>query len=216
MTAVSGSSLSLATADGWTRTITVTGTTTITKGGAAATLADIAAGDTIRFAQTRNTDGTYTITAVEIVQPVVAGTVTAVGADSITITLRDGTSQTIKTTGSTTYRLERADGTRSDVTVGSAIVATGEKAADGTLTASSVSVRLPHVGGTVTGTSATTITITTQDGSTVTVHVGAGDDVPGRGRRHRDDRRRQGRDADRRRGHEAGRRLDRRDRGRRR
>ena len=69
VTAVSGSSVSLATDDGWTRTITVTGTTKITKGGAAATLADIAVGDTIRFGQTRNADGTYTITAIEIVRP---------------------------------------------------------------------------------------------------------------------------------------------------
>jgi hypothetical protein len=172
--AVSGSSLSLATADGWTRTITVTDATKVTKGGAAATLADIAVGDSIRFGQTRNADGTFTITAIDIVQPQVAGSVTAVTADSITITLRDGTSQTVKTTGSTTYHLERADGARSDVTVGSDIVATGEKAADGSLTASSVWVRLPHVGGTVTSTTATTITLTERDGTTVTVHVGSG------------------------------------------
>jgi uncharacterized protein DUF5666 len=171
VTAISGTSLSLATEDGWTRTISVTTATKIAKGGAAATLADIAVGDTIRFGQTRNADGTYTITAIEIVQPQVAGIVTAVGSDTITLTLRDGTSQTIRTTGSTTYHVERADGTRASVTVGSMIVARGEKAADGTLTASSVWVRLPHVAGTVTGTTATTITLTRRDGTTVTVHV---------------------------------------------
>ncbi|MEO5940956.1 MAG: DUF5666 domain-containing protein [Candidatus Limnocylindrales bacterium] len=174
VTAVSGSSLSLATADGWTRTIAVTSTTTITRGGAVATLADIAVGDEIRFRQTRATDGTFTITAVEIVQPHVAGTVTAIGADSITLTLRDGSSQTIKTTGSTVYHLERADGARSDVKVGSRIVASGEKAADGTLNASSVWVRLPHVAGTVTATTADAITLGRRDGTTVTVHVGSG------------------------------------------
>jgi endonuclease YncB( thermonuclease family) len=174
VTAVAGSNLTLATADGWTRTIAVTSATTITKGGAAATLADVAVGDTIRFAQTRNGDGTYTITAIEIVQPQVAGTVTAVGADSITITLRDGTSQTIQTTGSTAYHVEQADGTRADVTVGATIVATGAKAADGSLTASSVWVRLPRVAGTVTATSGDTITLSRRDGTTVTVHVGTG------------------------------------------
>ena len=173
VTAVNGTSLSLATEDGWTRTISVTTATTITKGGAATTLADVAVGDTIRFGQTRNADGTYTITAIEIVQPQVAGTVTAVGSDTITITLRDGTSQTVRTTGATTYHVERADGTRASVTVGSTIVASGEKAADGTLTASSVWVRLPHVAGTVTGTTANSITLTRRDGTTVTVHVDA-------------------------------------------
>ena len=173
VTAINGTSLSLATEDGWTRTISVTTATTITKGGAAATLADLVVGDTIHFRQTRNADGTFTITAIEIVQPRVAGTVTAVGSDTITITLRDGTSQTVRTTGSTTYHVERADGTRASVTVGSTIVASGETAADGTLTASSVWVRLPHVAGTVTGTTADTITLTRRDGTTVTVHVGA-------------------------------------------
>ncbi len=173
VTAIDGSNVSLATADGWTRTIAVTSTTTITKGGVAATLADLEVGDTIRFAQTRNDDGTYTITAIGIVQPQVAGTVTAVGADSITITLRDGTSQTVTTTGTTAYHVEKADGTRADVTVGSVIVATGEKNADGSLTASSVWVHLPHLAGTVASTTTDTITVTRRDGTTVTVHVGS-------------------------------------------
>jgi hypothetical protein len=173
VTAVSGTSISLATADGWTRTIAVTSATKVTKGGAAATAADIAVGDMIRFGQTRNADGTYTITAIAIVLPQVAGTVTAVGADSITITLRDGTSQTIKTTGTTAYHLAKADGKRTDVTVGTSIVATGTKAADGTLTATSVAVRLPHVAGTVTATTADTLTLSRRDGTTVTIHVGS-------------------------------------------
>jgi len=174
VTAVAGSSISLATDDGWTRTITISSTTTITKGGAAATLADLAVGDSVRLAQTRNADGTYTITAIAIVLPQVAGTVTAVDTDSITITLRDGTKQTIRTNGSTTYHHEEADGKRADVTVGAAIVATGEKAADGSLTASSVWVRLPRVAGTVTAISGSTITLNRKDGTTITIHVAAG------------------------------------------
>jgi hypothetical protein len=174
VTKISGDSVSLATEDGWTRTITVTGTTKITKGGVAATLADLAVGDVIRFGQTRNGDGTWTITAIDIVQPQVAGTVTAVGSDTITIALRDGTSRTIRTNGSTAYHLERSDATRADVTVGAAILATGEKASDGSLAASSVWVRLPHVVGTVTGTTTDTITLSRRDGTSVTIHVGAG------------------------------------------
>lgn len=171
VTAISGSSVALATEDGWTRTITTTSATTITRGGAAATLADLKVGDEIHFRQTRNDDGTYTITAIAIVLPHAAGTVTAVGADTITITLRDGTTRSITTTGTTTYRTGKAGGTRADVTVGTAIVAIGEKAADGSLTASSVGVRLPHVRGIVTATTADTITISRRDGTTLTIHV---------------------------------------------
>ncbi len=174
VTAIDGSSLSLATVDGWARTIDVTDTTMITKGGAAARLSDIAVGDSIRFNETRNADGTFTIRAIAIVQPHVAGTVTAVAPDTITLTLHDGTSQTIKTNGSTTYHVERADGERTDVAAGSTIVATGARAADGSLTATSVWVRLPHAGGTVSATSTDTITITKRDGTTLTAHVGTG------------------------------------------
>ena len=173
VTAISGSSVSLATEDGWTRTISTTSATTITRGGAAATLADLAVGDEIHFRQTRNDDGTYSITAIAIVLPHAAGTVTAVGADTITITLRDGTTQTISTTAATTYRAGKTAGTRADVKVGTVIVATGEKAVDGRLTATAVNVRLPRVQGLVTATTADTITITRRDRTTVTIHVDA-------------------------------------------
>lgn len=174
VTAIAGSNVSLATADGWTRTITIDSSTAITKGGAAATFADLVVGDTVRFAETRNGDGTWKITALEIVLAQTAGTVTAVGSDTITIKLADGTSQTIRTTAATTYHRDRSDGKRSDVTVGSTILATVEKASDGSLTAAAVWVRLPQVFGTVTSTTANTITIGRRDGSKVTVHVASG------------------------------------------
>ncbi|MBA2720687.1 MAG: hypothetical protein H0U52_15820 [Chloroflexi bacterium] len=174
VSAISGSSLSLATDEGWTRTIATTSATTFTRGGEAATLADISVGDEIRFRQTRNADGTFTITAINIVLPNAAGTVTAVGSDTITITLPDGTSKTIRTTAATTYRLGKADGTRAEVTVGATIAAIGEQAANGSLNAKTVAIRLPHVRGTVAATTADTITISRRDGTTVAVHVAAG------------------------------------------
>ncbi|MEA2519010.1 MAG: hypothetical protein QOF49_1090 [Chloroflexota bacterium] len=174
VTAISGSNLSLATDDGWTRTIAATSATTITRGGEPATLADVRVGDEIRFRETRNADATFTITAINIVLPRAAGTVTAVGTDTITITLRDGTSKTIATTGATTYRLGKAAATRADVQVGATIAAAGEQAGDGTLTAKTVTIRLPHVQGTVAATTADTITVTRRDGTTVTIHVAAG------------------------------------------
>jgi Domain of unknown function (DUF5666) len=173
VTAISGSTVSLRTVDGWTRTITVTSTTAITKGGGAATLADLQVGDSIRFAQKRNDDGTWTVTAIAILVPQTAGTVTAVGTATITISGRDGTTQTIETTGSTTYHLGKAAGSRADVTIGSMIVASGTRGSDGSFTATSVTVRLPLVFGTVSNVGSGTITITRPDGTTLTVHVGS-------------------------------------------
>jgi hypothetical protein len=171
VTAINGSNLSLKTDDGWTRTITVVASTTITKGGQAATLSDVAVGDVIRFAETRNADSTYTITRIDIVVPKVAGVVTAVGTDTITIKGRDGATTTVRTSSSTTYHVGRVDGSRSDVKVGSAIVAQGTKASDGSLDATSVTVFQPRFTGKVTAKTATTITITGPNGTTQTINV---------------------------------------------
>lgn len=173
VTAIFGSNVSLTTEDGWTRTIAVTSDTTVTKGGQPATLGDVKVGDLVRLAEKRNSDGTWTITALAVVLPQAAGTVTAVGADSITISGPDGTTQTIRTTGSTTYHRGRSDGTRADVKVGSRIVAVGERASDGSLTATSVTVALPRVAGMVTGVTSNSISITRRDGTTMTIHVGS-------------------------------------------
>jgi len=171
VTAINGSDISLRTDDGWTRTITVASDTTVTSGGQAATVADVKVGDIVRFAETRNADGSYTITRIDIVVPQVAGVVTAVGTDTITITGRNGATTTVRTSASTTYHVGRTDGLRSDVKVGSAIVAGGKKASDGSLDATTVTVLQPRVAGKVTAKTATTITITRPNGTTQTIHV---------------------------------------------
>jgi hypothetical protein len=144
---VSGSQLSLSTGDGWTRTIDASGAT-ITRDGAAVTLADVTVGTEIRFAQTRNADGTYTITRIDIEMPRTAGTVTAVGGSTITLKTMDGSAATIVLTSSTTYRVAGKDSaTLADIKVGDMVMATGSKAADGTLTATSVNAFTPGTNG---------------------------------------------------------------------
>jgi uncharacterized protein DUF5666 len=169
--AISDSSISLSTEDGWSRTIVVTADTKITRGGQPATLSDLHVGDAVRFAEKRNADGSFSITALAVELPRTAGTVKTVGPDSITITRRDGTDEIITTTGSTTYLVDRKAGSRSDVAVGSTIIAVGDRASDGTLTATRVEVALPTVVGTVTAVGDDTITIKRLDGTTLTVHV---------------------------------------------
>ena len=139
ITAISGSDLSLKTADGWTRTITVTADTTITRAGTAITVADLEVGDEIRFAQTRNADGTYTVTKIQLVIPSVAGQVTAVDGSTITVKRLDGTTETIHVDASTTYTVAGVTTpTLSDIKVGAFIVAQGTQRADGSLDAAAV------------------------------------------------------------------------------
>lgn len=140
ITAIDGSSVALKTVDGWTRTIQVTSSTQITKGGDTIALSDLAVGDTIRFRQQRNADGSFSVTRIDVVLPTVAGTVTAKTGSTITIKQRNGTSVTVHVDGSTKFRVQGVTGTASlsDVTVGMGLIANGEKNADGSLNADQV------------------------------------------------------------------------------
>ena len=138
ISAINGSSLSLETADGWTRTITVSDSTTLSEAGETITLADLAVGDQIVFSQERQSDGSYTITAIKVVLPTVGGEVTAIDGNTITVTGRDGTAGTIHVDGDTTYQVDGDTGALSDISVGSFVVAQGTLRTDGSLDADAV------------------------------------------------------------------------------
>ncbi len=139
ITAIDGSNISLKTDDGWTRTITLTSSTTITKGNDTIKVTDLKVGDDIRLAQTKNADGTYTVTAIRVVMPHVVGTVTAKSDSSITVLQMDGTSSTVHTDGDTTYRVPGAtDANLGDISVGMIVIASGTLRSDGSLDADAV------------------------------------------------------------------------------
>ena len=58
--------------------------------------------------RSRQTDGTFKITAIQVVLPHANGTVKSVGDSSVTLTQRDGTDKVVQLTGSTTYQLAGA------------------------------------------------------------------------------------------------------------
>ncbi len=167
---VDGSKLSLQTEDGWTRTIDASGAT-ITKAGQTVQVSALKVGDQIVFGQQRQTDGTFKITAIQVVLPTVTGIVTAVDSSSITVALGDGTTKKIVVDSSTTYKVGSADATKSAVVVGIRIAAEGSLASDGTFTAAAVEVAPATVIGTVASKDSSSFTVTTRDGSTVTVKV---------------------------------------------
>ncbi len=156
--------------------------TKILKGEATGAIGDLAVGDTVRIRQRRNVDGSFTILAVRVVLPRVAGVVTAIGADSLTIRGRRGATRAIALTGTTTYRLGKQPGSKSDVKVGSRIAAQGSTGAGDTFTASAVIVQLVELGGEVTATGDASITIRRRNGSTATIHLGPGTVIRVRGR----------------------------------
>ena len=172
ITAIDGNKLSLKTVDGWTRTITTTPSTVITKGGQTITTSALKVGDEVRFSQIRNADGSYAITAIVVPTPEAGGEVTAVAGNSITVKGKRGATQVITVTGSTVYKLGSEAGSKADVKVGSEIEAAGMVTGD-TFTAITVTIEGPHLDGVVTGKTGTTIVIKREDGSTATIHVSA-------------------------------------------
>jgi hypothetical protein len=138
ITAISGSSISLATEDGWTRTITVGSGTTYQENGTAIGLSDLKVGDQVQFRETRGTNGTYAIETIAIIPPHATGIVSAVSGSSITITGRDGSTITITVTSTTTYEVNRAAGSLADIKTGMVLVASGTKDAGGNLTATRI------------------------------------------------------------------------------
>lgn len=171
ITAISGSNVTLRTDDGWTRTIAVTDAVDLTKGGQDIALSDLAVGDQVRFRQTRNDDGTYTVNALAVVVPSVRGEVSDVGASGFKVTTRDGSVWTITVDGTTEYQYGTGDGSLADVTNGTTVVVKGTSTGDNALTALTVRVKPDRAVGTVTAKAADSITIRTRAGSTVTVHV---------------------------------------------
>ena len=170
ITAIDGTRLALETENGWTRTIDATGAT-VTKDGATVPLSTLTVGDRIVFRETRNDDGTYTTTAIVVIQPAVAGTVASVSGSTVTVTQRDGSTSKVVLTSTTTYLLAGKTATREAVVAGARIVARGTLATDGTLTASSVEVAPATSAGTVKEKGSSSLTLTTRDGSTVVVKV---------------------------------------------
>ena len=168
---IDGANVSLKTDDGWSRTIAIASTTTLKKGSQTIALSDLEAGDQVHFAQTRNGDGTYTVTALAVVVPSIAGTVSDLTSSGFKITARDGSVWTIKTDDATVYRFGSAAGSASDLKDGGLARVHGESAGDNALNATTVQVAGDGAIGTVTAKSSDTIALKTQDGSSLTVHV---------------------------------------------
>jgi hypothetical protein len=170
---ISGNDVSLKTADGWTRTITITSSVQLTKGGQTIQVSDLQVGDQVVFRQTKNDDGTYTVTALAVVVPTIHGTASDVTSSGFKVTTRDGSVWTVTVNGSTTYSFGQGTGSLSDVKAGEPVRIAGTVTADNQMTATNVRVPGDRAVGQVTAKTADSITIKKRNGSTLTIHVSA-------------------------------------------
>jgi Domain of unknown function (DUF5666) len=170
---ISGNDVTLVTDDGWRRTVTVTSTVKLTKGGQDITVSDLKVGDQVRLRQTRNDDGTYTVTALAVVVPTINGRASAITSTGFKVTTRDGSVWTVTVNGSTTYGFGQGTGSLADVKDGEGVHVAGTVTADNAMTATNVRVAADRAAGKVTAKTADTITIERRDGSKLTIHVDA-------------------------------------------
>lgn len=148
---IDGSSLRLKTADGWTRTITLTSTTKISRAGQAITASELKVGDQVSFRESKASDGTYAITAISVVLPRVFGQVTATTADTITIKQFGGATITVHVSSTTTFQIFGVTKpTIASLKAGMTITAEGTQASSGSFNALAVTgfqFRAPQPGG---------------------------------------------------------------------
>jgi Domain of unknown function (DUF5666) len=173
ITAISGNEVTLGTPDGWRRTITVTDAMNLTKGGQDIAVGDLKVGDSVRFRQVRNDDGTYTVTDLAVVVPTIRGQASAVTSSGFKVMTRDGSVWTVTVNGSTKYAYGQGDGTLADVKDGTKVVVSGTTTGENAITALGVRVAPDRAVGTVTAKTADSITIKQRDGTSLTIHVDA-------------------------------------------
>jgi Domain of unknown function (DUF5666) len=144
ITAVNGANLTVTSFDGASRVVGTDGSTTVDRAGQTAAVSDLTVGTAITAEGNVQSDRSLLALRVDIVLPSVAGKVTAVNGNSITIDSgqADNPAPAIVTSAATTYGAKGSSTTtRASVTVGSFIIATGPETTGGaTLNALSIMV----------------------------------------------------------------------------
>ncbi|HEX9530989.1 MAG TPA: DUF5666 domain-containing protein [Acidimicrobiales bacterium] len=136
---VSGSTITITDGQGFQRTIHTSGGTTYDLGGQPASAGDVKAGERVFALGTVDADKTdLDATKISVILPRAAGIVQSVAGGTITLTEPGGATQKVTTTPSTVYRSNGATASASDVKVGDFLVATGQKQADGSIVATTV------------------------------------------------------------------------------
>lgn len=123
VSALTSSSITVVDPSGTSTTFSISSATTVTKDRAIAAVSDLAVGDQVRITPTGA--GSTTAQSIDIEQPSVMGTVTAVSGDTITVSGPNGTSETVVVSGATTYTKSGANATLADIAVGTWIFAEG-------------------------------------------------------------------------------------------
>jgi hypothetical protein len=125
---------------GFWHTVHTTGSTTYRRGGQSASASDVKkTAEVVALGSIASNHTDLDASSVAIVLPQVGGDVTGVSGGTITLDTRGGT-VTVHTTSSTVYRTASGTGSASAVVAGGHVMVEGDKAPDGSYTATTVTV----------------------------------------------------------------------------
>lgn len=137
ISAIDGTTVTLVTTDGWSRTVDTTGIP-ITRGGDAVSVGELRVGDRLQVGQRRSDDGTWQVTRLRVALATVRGTVSALTGNGFEVTTQDGETVAVRVSETTTWMLGCRRGLTAPLEVGSQVVAQGLIADDGSLDATVV------------------------------------------------------------------------------
>lgn len=159
LSAISGNTLTLKQGDVITSQATVNSATTYSRAGQAIQLSDLKVGQKLNLRTTAASDGTLSVTAVDVILNHAGGTISAVDSSSLTLTRPDNTTSKVSLSASTKIINLGQTVSAADLKAGVRVEVAGETGADGTIVAEVVNIQNEHINGKITAISGSDITI---------------------------------------------------------
>ncbi len=159
ISAISGNTITIKRGNVITATVTVNDSTVYTEAGKTIKLSDLVVGERVNVRTATASDGTVTVTAIDVVLDRAGGTISAVDPSGLTLTGPNNT--TVKVTYGPSVTVQDSGKTvaTSDLATGERVEVAGQKNADGSITAQVINIMRDHLGGKVTAVSGNTITV---------------------------------------------------------
>jgi len=111
----------------------------LSRDGTTIAIGDILVGERVRVVQTRNADGTYTVTGIEVQPARASGTVGTASTTGFTVVGSDGSTTNVTVTPETTWSARGSSMvTIADATAGRSVSVRGALQADGSIVATKV------------------------------------------------------------------------------
>jgi len=159
LSAINGSTLTLKQGDVIVIQATVNANTVYTKAGKTISLSDLKVGQLLSVRETKASDGTVSISAVEVQLNHAGGTISALDSSSLTLTKPDNSTIKVNLDSSTSYLDLGKTITLADLKAGVRVEADGVLNSDGSLSAEVINVQHDRLGGTITAISGSTLTV---------------------------------------------------------